>query len=200
VKRFKKSESFLLVGLGNPDPNYINNRHNIGFRTIDYISQSHKISVSKHKKNAFIGSGLINNTSVILAKPTTYMNLSGEAVRKLISFFKIEQNNLFIIYDDMDIPLGQMKIKKYGSSAGHKGIQSIIDHIGTDQFIRFKLGIGKPISNIPIEKYVLNDFDEEELKKVDYSIKRCGEALIFSLRNEIDRTMNDYNKKVIYES
>ena len=153
---------YLIVGLGNPEGEYSNTRHNMGFDAINHLSQKLNITVTKEKFKALYGDGMINNEKVILLKPQTYMNLSGEAISDVIRFYKLDpKTDLFVIYDDMDLPMGKLKIRKDGSPAGHNGIKSIIQHLG-GEFCRIKYGIGKARNKEETIGHVLGKFTEEE--------------------------------------
>ncbi|WP_064609112.1 aminoacyl-tRNA hydrolase [Streptobacillus moniliformis] len=185
----------LIVGLGNPGNEYEKNRHNIGFIYLDKYLKANNISNLKEKYKSLYTKELIKNETVFFQKPQTYMNLSGEAIKELISFFKINpKKDLLVIYDDMDLKLGEVKIKNNGRSAGHNGINSIISHIG-EEFIRIKVGIGKP-NNKSVISHVLGNFTEEEniiLNKLDQHIFKIINAFISN--NDIEKLMSKYNIK-----
>ena len=136
---------YLIVGLGNPEEEYSKTRHNMGFNAINKIAEKYNIEVKQRKFQALYGSGIIENEKVILLKPQTYMNLSGNSVKEAIDFYKIDINHLIVIYDDMDIEPGKIKIRKKGSAGGHNGMKSIIQQLGTENFSRIRIGIGRPI-------------------------------------------------------
>jgi len=188
----------LIIGLGNPGEEYKNTRHNLGFMVIDALVQDSNFKIFKKELNkkhqAEVIKGQIKDNGVILAKPQTFMNLSGEATQKIINYYKINLNNLWIIIDDINLPLGKLKIKTKGSSGGHKGLESIIKTIKTDEITRFRLGIGQE-EKIPKEKYVLQKFTIQELPIIKKAIQKTKEAIIFALENGINKAMTKYNQK-----
>jgi len=153
---------YLIVGLGNPEEEYANTRHNMGFDTINELAKRNEIQVTKKKFNALYGSGFINQEKVILVKPQTYMNLSGQAVRQFMDFYKLEKDNLIIIYDDMDIEPSIIKIRKKGGSGGHNGMKSIIQNIDAEDFTRIRIGIGRPKEEFDKINYVIGSINEEQ--------------------------------------
>lgn len=187
---------YIIVGLGNPTREYKNTRHNIGFDVIDRLADMFSISVLEKKHKALVGKGMINGVKVILAKPQTYMNLSGESVRELVDYYKVdEETELIIIYDDISLDVGQLRIRKKGSAGGHNGIKSIISHLGTDVFPRIKMGVGEKPKGYDLADYVLGHFSKEERSVMDESIELSVKAVELMVRDEIDEAMNLYNKK-----
>ena len=187
---------YIIVGLGNPSKEYENTRHNIGFDVVDYIIDKHDIPYSGTKHRAMYGSGLINGTKVVVAKPLTYMNLSGEAVRSLVDFYKIEPSEeLIIIYDDVSLEPGKLRIRKKGSAGGHNGIKSIIEHLGTKEFMRIRIGVGEKPKGWDLAKYVLGRFSKAERKLVDEAVDKSSKALTMILNGEVDAAMNEFNEK-----
>lgn len=156
------SDFMLLVGLGNPGPRYAHNRHNIGYQVLDALAQAHALTFARSEHHASTAHGHIANQRVILAKPLTWMNESGKAVAPLLNFYKIPPAKLLVLYDDLDIPLGTLRFRQDGSSGGHRGVQSIIQAIGTQAFPRLRLGIGRPPGRMDPAAYVLQDFGPEE--------------------------------------
>ena len=188
---------YIIVGLGNPTKEYHNTRHNIGFDVIDKLADMYSISVLEKKHKALVGKGIINGQKVILAKPQTYMNLSGESVRELVDYYKIdEETELVIIYDDISLDVGQLRIRKKGSAGGHNGIKSIIQHLGTDVFPRIKMGVGEKPKGYDLADYVLGHFKKEERIIMDESIITASKAIELMVIDEIGEAMNQYNKKV----
>lgn len=186
----------IIVGLGNPTKEYQNTRHNIGFETIDKLADRFSISVLEKKHKALIGKGIINGEKVILAKPQTYMNLSGESVRELIDYYKVdEETELIVIYDDISLDVGQLRIRKKGSAGGHNGIKSIIQHLGTDVFPRIKIGVGEKPKGYDLADYVLGHFKKEERIIMDESVLTATKAVELMVIDEIGEAMNLYNKK-----
>ena len=187
---------FIIVGLGNPGREYQNTRHNIGFDVIDKLADRFSITVLEKKHKALIGKGVINGVKVILAKPQTYMNLSGESVRELIDYYKIdEETQLIVIYDDISLDVGQLRIRKKGSAGGHNGIKSIIQHLGHDIFLRIKMGVGEKPSGYDLADYVLGHFKKEERVVMDESALTATKAVELMIVDEVSEAMNLYNKK-----
>ena len=182
---------FLIVGLGNPGREYNNTRHNIGFDAIDVIADKYNIEVSRIKFKGVYGEGFVNGEKVILFKPTTYMNLSGESVREVMDFYKLSEEDILIIYDDVSLDVGRIRIREKGSAGGHNGIKSIIANIGTDVFSRIKVGVGKPQGDLV--KHVLGTFskeDREDLNKVLEAVAMASETII---KGDAKEAMNKYN-------
>jgi len=187
----------VIVGLGNPGKKFEKTRHNIGFRVIEEFQKKNNFSDFKLSKKNFaeISEGIFNNKKIILAKPQTFMNNSGQSVKKLIENWKLKIENLFVIHDDIDLPLGKIKIVKNRGSAGHKGVQSIIDHLKAKNFVRFRLGI-KPHTDITLyrlEKFVLEKFEKEEEKIVKEVIKKTVWALEIVLKEGTEKAMTKFN-------
>lgn len=185
----------LIVGLGNPGMQYAATRHNIGFEVIDSLAETYNISVVKNKYKALIGDGNIGGEKVILMKPQTYMNLSGEAVRACMEFHKITSEDLIVIYDDISLDVGQLRIRKSGSAGGHNGIKNIIAQIGTQEFPRVRFGVGEKPAGWDLANYVLGRFPEEEMKVVGPKIGDAVKAIDMMIRDGIEKAMNNYNKK-----
>lgn len=187
---------FIIVGLGNPAKEYRNTRHNIGFDVIDTIAGENNISVDTGKCKALIGKGMIAGQKVILAKPLTYMNLSGESVRALTDYFKCDpESELLVVFDDVSLDVGQLRIRKNGSAGGHNGIKSIIAHLGTMQFQRIKIGVGEKPKGYDLADYVLGHFSKEERAVMDESALRASKAAEMIVLGETDQAMNLFNKK-----
>lgn len=191
----------LVVGLGNPGKQYEKNRHNVGFMAIDVFANKHDIELSVKKKKALFGKGRFNGEEVILLKPQTFMNLSGEAVLYLASFLKIKSEDIIVVADDSDLPLGMIRIRKNGSSGGHNGIKSLIYSLKTSNFPRVRIGIGRPPedSGIELSDYVLQDFTEEEFKVIRSILDDVADALYIIITSSIDQAMNKYNRKIIMD-
>ena len=186
---------FLIVGLGNPGSSYRKTRHNIGFRVIDALSEMHHIPLNHEKHQAIFGSGYIEGTKVILAQPQTYMNLSGESVREFAGFYKIPPENILVIFDDISLDIGQLRIRKKGSAGGHNGVKSIIAHLDSQDFPRVKVGIGEKPDYLDLADYVLGNFPNEISDVVNESIKHAAEACTCILTEGIDTAMNRFNGK-----
>ena len=188
---------FLIVGLGNPGEKYEKTRHNIGFRVLNEFARENNFPDFKFEKkiNAEISEGEFIGQKIILAKPQAFMNLSGDVVRDFFIYFKLPVENLFIIHDEIDIPLGKIKISKESGAAGHKGVGSIIEKLKTNDFVRFRIGIqpqkGKPKN---VEDFVLQKFNKEEERNINEVIKKSAEAVETILKDGLERTMNKYNK------
>ncbi len=192
----------LIVGLGNPGKAYAHNRHNIGFRCINYLARLHSIPAKKHQCQSQIGSGEVAGVEVLLAKPKTFVNLSGEAIGLLMRKYSIPVNDLIIIYDDLDLPLGKLRLRPGGSAGGHKGINSIISALGSKDFGRIKVGIGRPTKEDgtpvtdedAIVNHVLSDFTPQEEKAIKPAIARVAEAIHCVITEGIIAAMNKFNQ------
>lgn len=184
---------FIIIGLGNPGRQYENTHHNVGFDTVDILSGKFGIKIAKLKHKALIGDGLIQGKRVLLVKPQTYMNLSGESVREVVEWYNIPLKNIIIIYDDVDLPLGRIRIRPKGSSGTHNGMKSIIYQLQSDEFPRIRIGIGKPPENWDMADYVLSRFDAEERKIIGQSISKAAEAAVEIINSGIEKAMNMYN-------
>ena len=187
---------YIIVGLGNPGKQYNNTRHNIGFDVIDALAMTEKIDVLEKKHKALIGKGIIDGQKVILAKPQTFMNLSGESVSELIQYYKVdEKSELIVISDDISLDVGQIRIRKKGSAGGHNGLKSIIGHLGHDQFHRIKMGVGEKPKNFDLADYVLGHFSGPERETTLDAATRAVEAIHMILNEGADAAMNRYNRK-----
>lgn len=184
---------YLIVGLGNPGEEYTRTRHNMGFEVIDKLAEKYNIKVSKHKFDGLYGKGEIEGEKVVLLKPQTYMNLSGNAVGQFVSFFKVDQDEIIVIYDDIDIPTGTIKIRKQGSAGSHNGMKSVINELATEKFPRIRIGTGTTEKIYDLVDYVLEKIKEDEYKKLEESVDMAQEAIIQILQNGIDNAMNKYN-------
>ncbi|MBO4863220.1 MAG: aminoacyl-tRNA hydrolase [Eubacterium sp.] len=183
----------IIVGLGNPGLKYAGSRHNMGFSAITALSDKHGIKLNKKELKSITGHGFIEGEKVVLAEPQTYMNLSGEAVRALIDFYKCTAEDLIIIYDDADIDVGRIRIRKQGSAGGHNGIKNIIEHLGTDTFDRIKIGIGKRPDEWEMMDYVLSRPAKEDLPTIRDAVNRAADAVSEIIRSDADSAMNLYN-------
>lgn len=188
---------YIIVGLGNPERQYQNTRHNIGFEVIDAIAQKNHITVGERKHKAIIGRGNVGGQKVMLVKPQTYMNLSGESVRQVIDFYKIEEKSeLIVIADDVSLEPGQIRIRKKGSAGGHNGLKNIILHLGHDEFQRVKMGVGEKPKGYDLADYVLGHFSKEEREIMDESVVRAVGAVEVMIAEGADVAMNLYNRKM----
>ena len=183
---------FLIVGLGNPGSEYNGTRHNIGFEAVDYIADKYNIELNRIKFKGIFGEGLINGKKVILLKPTTYMNLSGESIREVVNFYKISNEEIIVIYDDISLDVGRLRIREKGSHGGHNGIKSIIANLGTDVFPRVKIGVGAPKGNLV--SHVLGKFNEEEINVLRKTLIATEEAVNVMLKNDVKDAMNKFNE------
>ena len=182
---------FLIVGLGNPGKEYDGTRHNIGFAAVDYIADKYNIELNRIKFKGVFGEGFIEGKKVILLKPTTYMNLSGESIREVINFYKISNEEVIVIYDDISLEVGRLRIREKGSHGGHNGIKSIIANLGTDVFPRVKIGVGAPKGNLV--SHVLGKFSEDEIEVLRETIKASSDAVSIIMKVDIKEAMNKLN-------
>lgn len=197
VRRMEESiDMYIIVGLGNPRAEYENTRHNIGFDVIDFLAKKYDISVSEQKFKALIGKGMIEREKVVLVKPLTFMNLSGESVREVCNYFKVEvEKDLIVISDDVSLAEGMIRIRKKGSAGGHNGLKNIIMQIGTDSFQRIKMGVGEKPKGYDLADYVLGHFLKKDREIMDRGIEDASSAIQIMLTEGIDSAMNKFNKK-----
>ncbi len=187
---------FLIVGLGNPGKQYEHTRHNVGFDVMDALADKYNISISEKKHKALLGKGMIEGQKVVLAKPQTFMNLSGESVAELLGYYKIDpENELLVIFDDISLAPGGIRIRKKGSAGGHNGIKNIIAQTGTQNFMRIKVGVGEKPKGWDLAEHVLGHFDAPDREKVEEAITDALRAAEMILQGEIDQAMNDFNGK-----
>ena len=186
---------YLIAGLGNPTKTYEGTRHNVGFDMIDVLGNKFGIDVTTKKHKALVGRGIIEGMRVILAKPQTYMNLSGESIREIADFYKIEPENIIIKYDDISLDVGRLRIRKKGSAGGHNGIKNIIAHLGTQEFPRIKVGFGEKPEGWDLADYVLSKYSKEEQKALDEASEGVIGAVKLIVMDDIDGAMNQYNAK-----
>lgn len=184
---------YYIVGLGNPGLQYENTRHNVGFMTINYLANKYDIDVRKSKFKSLYGQGEISGHKVMLIKPQTYMNNSGEAVREIRNFYKFDIDKLIVIYDDIDIDFGTIRIRKKGSAGSHNGMKSIIYQIQDDQFPRIKVSIGKKPEKWDLANFVLSGFSKEEAEILEDEIRIAAEAIEIILKDDVDKAMNKCN-------
>lgn len=182
------------MGLGNPGREYRITRHNTGFLVIDRFAQDHSFKLTKRKFYARIGTGKISGISVILAKPLTFMNLSGESVAPLVGFFSLKDSELVVVHDDLDLSFGRIRIKVGGGDAGHQGLRSIIESLGTSDFIRIRVGIGRPPKGTTATEYVLHNYNPDERKELENIVARASEALEKILKYGVPRAMTEFNR------
>lgn len=184
---------WLIVGLGNPGMKYRRTRHNIGFRLIDIFAKELKISVRTKQCSAFIGYGQLYGEDIVLAKPQTFMNLSGTAVKCLVNRYRIEPSQLLVVYDDMDLDVGKIRIRAKGSHGGHKGMKSVIGELGTSEFARLRIGIGRSELETLVTDYVLGTFSKEEERGIVQTLDRAIEAVQLIIKEGLESAMNKYN-------
>ena len=187
---------FVIVGLGNPGKKYENTRHNAGYMAIDAIAAKYSISVKEKKHKALCGTGVIEGIKVLLVKPETYMNLSGESVGEIMNFYKLDpEEEMLVIYDDVSLAPGNIRIRKKGSAGGHNGIKSLIAHTGTQAFMRIKVGVGEKPKGWDLADYVLGHFTEEDTAKLNEVMPDVINAAVLMMQGEVDKAMNDHNAK-----
>jgi peptidyl-tRNA hydrolase, PTH1 family len=182
-----------IVGLGNPGVKYQSTRHNIGFMVIDELLTRHNFQLNKDKFKGAYAIENINGEKILLLKPLTFMNLSGESIRPLMEYYDIDLDDLLIIYDDLDLPPGKIRLRQKGGHGGHNGIRSIIDHLGTKEFKRIRIGIGRPTNSKPIVDYVLGTFPGEEQEHVKASVEKAADACERWLKTPFEEVMNEFN-------
>ncbi|MBO5282361.1 MAG: aminoacyl-tRNA hydrolase [Lachnospiraceae bacterium] len=187
---------FIIAGLGNPGREYENTRHNIGFRVIDDIAQKYQIPVLEKKHKAVIGKGYIDGQKVILVKPYTYMNLSGESIREVVDYYKVDETaQLVVISDDISLDVGQLRIRKKGSAGGHNGLKNIILQRGHENFIRIRMGVGEKPQGYDLKDYVMGHFTDQEKKVLAETAEKAAEAICMIMQGDVDGAMNRYNTK-----
>lgn len=187
---------FIIAGLGNPDRQYEGTRHNAGFDVIDRIAEKYNIAVDTKKHRAYIGKGIIGGQKVILAKPQTYMNLSGESIRSLVDYYKIdEENELLVVYDDISLDVGQLRIRAKGSAGGHNGIKNIIAHLGAQVFPRIKVGVGEKPKGYDLADYVLGHFSKAEREQMEEGYDNAVRAAEMIVSGQLNEAMNEFNRK-----
>lgn len=184
---------YLIVGLGNPEEDYSNTRHNMGFNVINQIAKKYTIEVKQKKHKGLEGKGTIEGEKVLLLKPQTYMNLSGKSIKECMEFYKIEKENLIIIYDDIDIEPGIIKIRKKGGAGSHNGMKSVIEEIQTKEFSRIRVGIGCPENKNELIQYVIGAIEEEQIPALEKGVETAAKAVTEIIKNGIDIAMNKYN-------
>jgi PTH1 family peptidyl-tRNA hydrolase len=192
-----EKETFLIVGLGNPGRDYRLNRHNIGFRAVDHLAKDLDITLGSVRNKTLIGQGQLSDLRIILAKPQKFMNISGQSVAPLLRFYKIPLDKMLVIYDDLDLPLGTLRLRENGGSAGHKGMTSIIEQLGSNDFPRLRLGIGRPPGRMAVEDYVLQNFSEKEEELLSSLLDRSAEAVVSFIKNGMNAAMTQFNGSLL---
>lgn len=196
IKREKKEERimYVIAGLGNPTAKYEKTRHNVGFDVIDRLAEKYNIRVADNRHKALCGTGIIEGQKVLLVKPQTFMNLSGESIGAILNFYKVApETNLIVIYDDISLAPGKLRIRKKGSAGGHNGIKNIIAHTGTQEFQRIKVGVGEKPKDWDLADYVLGRFSKEDRELVEAAFDRAVEAVGYMVSKETDKAMNLFN-------
>ncbi|ELK43037.1 aminoacyl-tRNA hydrolase [Brevibacillus agri] len=183
----------VIIGLGNPGKKYEDTRHNAGFMAIDKISDKWGIPVAQNKFRALVGEGRVEGEKVLLVKPQTYMNLSGESVAEVLKFYKLTPDELVVIFDDLDLPTGQLRLREKGSAGGHNGIKSMIQHLGTQEFKRIKVGIGRPEPGRSVSDYVLQSFPAAERPQIQEAVGHAADAAAMWTREPFIKVMNHFN-------
>lgn len=186
---------YLIAGLGNPTREYEKTRHNVGFEAIDILADKAGTTVTEKKHKALYGKGYIGGQKVILAKPQTYMNLSGESIREIADFYKIEPENIIILCDDINLSEGQLRIRLKGSAGGHNGLKNIISHLGTQEFPRIRIGVGEKPRGMDLADYVLGRFPKEQQAVMEEAYRDAAEAAYMMIEDGADAAMNHYNRK-----
>ena len=187
---------YIITGLGNPEKKYLNTRHNIGFDVIDAIAEKNDIVLGEKKHKAVIGKGIVAGQKAVLVKPLTYMNLSGESVRSVIDFYKVdEKSELIVVSDDVSLDMGQIRIRRRGSDGGHNGLKNIIMHLGHDEFIRVRMGVGEKPPRVDLADYVLGHFSTEEREVMNESARTAALAIETVIMEGPDAAMNKYNAR-----
>ena len=187
---------FVIAGLGNPDEKYQGTRHNVGFDVVDRLAEKYQIAVDTKKHRALIGKGVVEGQKVILVKPQTYMNLSGESLRSLVEYYKIDpEKELLVIYDDISLEVGQLRIRRKGSAGGHNGIKNIIANLGTSVFPRIKVGVGEKPKGYDLADYVLGHFSKAEQELMSEGYDNAVKAVELIVSDQMSEAMNEYNRK-----
>ena len=184
---------YLIVGLGNPEQDYSKTRHNMGFNTVNKLAKEYDIEINKSKFKGLYGTGIIENEKVVILKPQTFMNLSGESIRETMDFYKINVEDIIVIYDDIDVEPGKIKIRKKGGAGSHNGMKSVVENLKTEEFSRIRVGIGAPKYKSDMINYVLGSIPEDEAKLLDKGTTIAKDAIIEIIKNGIDIAMNKYN-------
>ncbi len=184
----------IIVGLGNPGPEYARTRHNIGWMVIDAFASKFRVRIDKHEKDALTGTGRVAGGSVLVVKPLTYMNQSGDAVRLLVNAYCESLDDLIVVYDDIDLPLGKLRIKPNGGPGTHNGMRSIVSALATERFARLRVGIGGVDSNGRLRDYVLGEIALDEEPVIARAIERSVDALLLFVRGDLNRAMNEFNR------
>ncbi len=186
---------YIIAGLGNPTKEYDKTRHNVGFGVIDALADQYGIDVSERKHKALCGKGVIEGQRVLLIKPQTFMNLSGESLRAAMDYYKVTPQEMIVVYDDISLDPGQLRIRLKGSAGGHNGIKNIIAHLGTQEFPRVKVGVGAKPPRMDLKDYVLSRFSQGERELMDQAFREAADAVVMMMTEGADRAMNHFNTK-----
>jgi len=193
----KKENRFMFVGLGNPGREFEASRHNVGFLAIDAIVEAWKIRVSRYQRKAMVGKGRFKSARILLVKPQTFMNLSGNSVSALVRYYKIPLNHVMVLFDDLDIPFGELRIRKSGGSSGQKGMRSIIEKLGTQDFPRLRIGVGRPPGRRDPADFILDTFTLSEQPELPFIFEHCRRAVETFIESGIDGAMMKFNHSVL---
>ncbi|MBN1231294.1 MAG: aminoacyl-tRNA hydrolase [Anaerolineales bacterium] len=196
VNPFSKSDQnqYFIVGLGNPGQEYLDTRHNVGFMVVDRVAQRMELEFNKLQSKALVAKGKFNELNVLLVKPRTFMNNSGQAVGALVRYYKVSPGNILIVYDDVDLSPGFLRIRMEGGSGGHKGMKSIIQHLSTQEFPRLRVGIGRPPGRMETPDYVLQRFSKKEEEDLPFLLDRASDAVFAFMQNGIEDAMTRFNQ------
>lgn len=187
---------YLIVGLGNPGAEYQNTRHNVGFRAVDLLAERHRIDTRKTQKRAFVGHGRIGDMPVALAKPITFMNLSGESIAALLRAFDLQPADVIVVTDDVDLSTGRLRVRPSGSAGGHNGLKSVIEHLRTEDFPRIRIGVGRPKGERAMIDHVLSKFERTELEPIAQAIESAADAVETILSEGVEAAMNRFNRSI----
>ena len=187
------SPETIVVGLGNPGDRYSGTRHNVGFWCVDRIAADHAIDISRRQRRVLVGEGVISGNPVVVARPRTYVNRSGEAVEYLLARYSVSPRQLLVVYDDMDLPLGKLRIRPTGNTGGHNGVKSIVDAVGTREFPRLRIGIGRPSDGVGQIDHVLGAMSPDDMKEMDHAVERAASAVRSLVSDGITEAMNKFN-------
>jgi PTH1 family peptidyl-tRNA hydrolase len=186
---------WLIAGLGNPGRNYAGNRHNAGFHVIDRVAEHNHLIFDERRNQAHLARGQVAGVRVVLVKPQTYMNLSGKAVSAVARFFKVPPERIMVVFDDLDLPLGTIRLRLRGGAGGHQGVTNIIAHLKTKDFPRLRIGIGRPPGQMPSRAYVLQDFKDDEKPTLEHGYQQAVEAIHVTIRAGFEMAMNQFNQR-----
>jgi PTH1 family peptidyl-tRNA hydrolase len=185
--------AWLIVGLGNPGARYAGNRHNVGFQVVDSLAATAGLRFDERRERALLARGTVEEVRVALVKPQTYMNLSGPAVRGVAHFYRVPVERILVVYDDLDLPVGVLRLREQGGAGGHRGVTSLIEALGSQAFPRVRIGIGRPVGALPPEAYVLQDYDADQRPVMEAAIDRAVAAIRTALRDGFAAAMNRFN-------